>query len=405
MKKLSLKDISVKGKKVLVRVDFNVPLDKLGAITDDTRIRAALPTIQHIIEHGGVPILMSHLGRPKGKTNKEFSLVSCVRRLSTLLERPVQFVNDCIGEEVEKQVKGLVAGDVLLLENLRFYLAEEKINEDISFAKKLAKLGDVYVNDAFGSAHRTHSSTATIASYFPKKSATGFLLEKEIFQLNRLLSEPKRPFAAIIGGSKISTKITLIQALLDRADVILVGGAMMFTFLKAQGIPIGESLYEEEFLETAKDILEIAKTNSINFVLPKDFVVADAFDNGANSAIVDDIIGIPSGYRGMDIGPKTIEHFSRLLKKCRTVMWNGPMGVFEMENFAKGTRSIASILASSSAKTVVGGGDSVSAIREAGVFDKISHISTGGGATLEFFEKGTLPGIEALSNSSEKIKN
>lgn len=396
--KLSLKDLDVKGKKVLMRVDFNVPLDK-GSITDDTRIKASLPSINYVLDHGGSVILMSHLGRPKGKKNPEFSLAPCAKRLSELLHRNVIMAPDCIGPETEKLAQNLKSGEVLLLENLRFHEAEEHPEKDSSFAKKLAKLGDLYVNDAFGTAHRAHSSTVEITKYFPGKSAMGFLLEKEIRYLGQALLNPKRPFYAIIGGAKISTKIGVLKSLTQIVDALFIGGGMAYTFLKAQNIPIGDSIHEDEFLPQALEILKICHEKGIKFFLPEDYVVANQYSSDAKTQIVPKEQGIPPGYQGMDIGPKTIALFTKEIPNAKTILWNGPLGVFEFDQFAKGTESIAKALASSSATTIVGGGDSIAALNKLGLADKMSHLSTGGGASLEFIEFGTLPGIEALSSA------
>ncbi len=389
MAKLQLKDLDVKGKKVLLRVDFNVPFSGDGKITDDSRIRAALPTIEYILEKGGSVILMSHLGRPKG-IDPKLSLRVCLERLSELLQRSVIMAPDCVGPVVETMASKLKAGDVLLLENLRFHKGEEKPEEEPDFVKKLALLGDVYVNDAFGTAHRAHASTALIAKYFPKKSAAGFLMEKEIVYLSHLLQAPKRPFYAIIGGAKISTKIAVIRELLQVVDGLFLGGAMAFTFLKAMGKKIGSSLFEEMDIKTIDGLRKIH--------LPKDFVIANGFSNDARKKVVTVEEGIDAGWQGMDIGPQTIQEWSSLLQNAKTVFWNGPLGVFEMSHFAKGTYSIAEMLGKISAEVIVGGGDSVAAICQMGLQDQFAFLSTGGGASLEFLEnKGHLPGIDALS--------
>ena len=399
-KKLSLTDVVVKDKKVLMRVDFNVPIDKQGNITDDTRIAAALPSIQYVLDHGGALILMSHLGRPKDGYSKDLSLAPCAKRLSEILKKPVLMASDCVGDAVEAQVKNLQPGQVLLLENLRFHRAEERPNEDPEFVQKLARLGDVYVNDAFGTAHRAHSSTALIAKYFPDKSAAGLLMQKEIQFLGENLLNPKRPFYAIIGGAKISSKIGLIKSLLHKADKVMIGGGMAYTFFKAQGISIGDSIHEDDYLNAAREILEESRTSQAKLLLPQDCIVADAFSNDANTKIIDCQQGIPAGFQGMDIGPKTIKAYLSGLVNAKTIFWNGPVGVFEFSNFAKGTNSIAQGLSTLPAVTVVGGGESVAAIHAAGVSDKISHISTGGGAALEYIEFGTLPGIDTLTTKN-----
>lgn len=393
---LQIKDLDLKGKKVLVRVDFNVPMTKEGAISDDTRIKASLPTIQAIVAKGGRVILMSHLGRPKGVT-PNLSLKPCAERLSKLLGKPVAFVDDCIGPKVEEAAARLKDGEVLLIENLRFYKAEEEPSTDPEFVKKLARLGDVYVNDAFGTAHRAHASTAVIANYFPKKAAVGMLLLKEIQALGSSLKEPKRPFVAIVGGAKISTKLGVLKSLLEKADQLLIGGAMAYTFMKSVGISTGSSPVEESMLGEAKSILQGSK----KVFLPLDIVVASDFKNDAPSKLIDASQGIPEGFQGMDIGPKTLEAWKPILNKAKTIFWNGPVGVFEFPAFAKGTQALASIVAScKQAFSVVGGGDSIAALEQAGLQSAISHVSTGGGASLEFIEQGTLPGIEALEKAA-----
>lgn len=394
--KLAISDLSLNGKKVLMRVDFNVPQDKQGNITDDMRIRAALPSIQYVLDQGGSVILMSHLGRPKGRTS-ELTLAPCSKRLSELLHKPVKMAPDCVGPEVLKLANDLKSGEVLLLENLRFHDAEEKPEKDPNFAKKLASLGDVYINDAFGTAHRAHSSTATIAQYFPQAAAAGFLLEKEIQFLGDALLHPKRPFYAIIGGAKISSKIGVLKSLIQKVDGLLIGGGMAYTFLKAEGVDIGDSLYEPAALEDAKSILKEVQRTKIRFLLPQDFVIAEKIEQNAPTQVVDSIEGIPDGWQGLDIGPKTVQQFKDVLSHSKTVFWNGPLGVFEVPRFAEGTQAVAKYLSGLPALKIVGGGDSVSAIQEAGLGDSFDHLSTGGGASLEYIEFGTLPGIEALS--------
>lgn len=398
VQKLSITDLPIKGKKVLMRVDFNVPLDKSQKITDDTRIIASLPSIKYILEQGAALILMSHLGRPKDKRVPELSLAPCAKKLSELLGKPVLKAPDCIGPDVDKMVKDLKPGEILLLENLRFHRGEEHPDEDPSFVEKLSKLGDFYINDAFGTAHRAHASTAIIAKYFPKKAAAGFLLESEIRFLGSTLLDPKRPFCAIIGGAKISTKIGVIESLLKKADKLLIGGGMAYTFLKAQGIPIGESIHEDAFLEKAKQILEGNQKSKL--ILPKDIVVADKVEAGAKTQVVQSQKGIPSGFEGVDIGPETIQEFISAMNGAATILWNGPLGVFEIKEFAKGTNAIAHALAGLSATTIVGGGDSIAALQQAGLANQITHLSTGGGASLEYIEFGTLPGIEVLDNKN-----
>jgi len=394
MAKLFIEDLNVKGKKVLMRVDFNVPLDEKCNITDDTRISAAVPSIKYISKNGGIAILMSHLGRPKGKKVPNMSLAPTAKRLSELLGKPVKFIPDCIGPEAEKGVAELKAGDVAILENLRFYNAEEE--NDAEFAKSLAKLGDIYVNDAFGTAHRAHASTEGVNKYF-KQCAAGYLMEKEIkFLHGALLVSPKKPFVAILGGAKVSDKIGVVKKLLEKVNTLIIGGGMAYTFVKAMGKKIGTSICEDDQLETAKGIITDAKKRGVNLIFPDDYVVADKFDNDANRKIVSPD-GIEDGWMGMDIGPKTIEKFSKALKGAGTIFWNGPLGVFEKPNFAKGTMEIAKAVANSGAVTVIGGGDSVSAINQSGLAGKISHISTGGGASMEYLENGELVGINALT--------
>lgn len=394
MQKLSLKDCSVKGKKVLIRSDFNVPLDKSGRITDDTRIVSSLPTIQYVLDQGGSVVLMSHLGRPKHAPSPECSLRPVAARLGELLRRDVLFADDCIGDHVEELVRGLKAGEVLLLENLRFHEAEEAPEKDPFFAKKLAAFGDIYVNDAFGTAHRAHASTATIAQYFPGKAAAGFLMEKEIAFLGSALGSPRRPFLAIIGGAKVSSKIGVLKALIKKVDILLIGGGMSYTFFKAQGIDIGDSIHEDAFLEEALEVIACAKSAGVTLQFPVDHVVESA---DGSITLADTAEGLSSGSKGVDIGPKTVSNFINHLHKAKTVFWNGPLGIFEDHRFDKGTLAVARALPSLDAVTVVGGGDSVAALQLAGVADAVSHVSTGGGASLEYVEQGTLPGIEALT--------
>lgn len=396
-KKLSLKNLELKNKKVLLRVDFNVPQDEKGNITDNTRIQASLPTIKYILEKGGSVILLSHLGRPKGSSDPKYSLSPCAAELSKLLNRPVAMAPDCIGPEVEKLASDLNPGQLLLLENLRFHTAEEKPEKDPSFAKKLASLGDCYVDDAFGTAHRAHSSTASLPKLFPGKAAAGFLMEKEIKFLSSVLDNPKKPFIALIGGAKISTKIAVLKKLLDKVDALLIGGGMAFTFFKAQGLNIGNSICEDEFLDEAKKILNDAKAKNIKILLPNEIVAVEKIDEKAKIHLIDPVNGIPQNLEGVDIGPKTIDLFSSEIALANTILWNGPMGVFEVASFANGTIEIAKAVADSKAVSIVGGGETISALKLAGVEQAISHISTGGGATLEFIENGTLPGIEALT--------
>lgn len=394
---MKIQDLDLKGKKVLIRVDFNVPLNTDGSISDDTRIRESLPSIQHVLKNGGSVILMSHLGRPKKGPDPQLSLAPCAAALSKLLGVPVLMAKDCIGDEVEKMAHALKPGQVLLLENLRFYPAEEKPDSDPAFAKKLASLGNVYVNDAFGTAHRRHSSTATIAEYFPNAAAAGFLLQKEIQFLGGLLTHPKRPFYAIIGGAKISTKMGVLKSLLSRVDGIFIGGGMAYTFFKAQGIAIGDSIHEDDQMPIALEFLQEASQKKIPCWLPVDLTIADAFSDEANRQIIFANNGIPAGWQGMDIGPQTFQDWNQELQKAGTIFWNGPLGVFEFPHFAKGTEKIAQVLSHlKNATTVVGGGDSVAAINRLGIADKFSHVSTGGGASLEYLEFGHLPGIDAI---------
>lgn len=397
MNKLSIDQVDLKGKRVLVRVDFNVPLDENLNITDDTRITESLPTINKIIKEGGKAILMSHLGRPKGGPNPKYSLKPTAKRLSELLGKEVKLSPDCIGEETKSMVNAMKDGDVLILENVRFHPEEEK--NDPGFAKQLAELGDIYVNDAFGSAHRAHASTEGITKFI-KVAVAGYLMQKELDYLGGAISNPKRPYIAILGGAKISGKIDVINNLMNKVDTLIVGGGMAFTFFKAQGKEIGTSLLEAEKVELAKEVLENAKNSGIKFLLPIDVVVAGEFKNESPASIVN-VDSIPADKMGLDIGPETIKLFSDELMNAKTIVWNGPMGVFEMDNFAKGTFAIAKALADATAHgavTVIGGGDSAAAISKAGLKDKVSHVSTGGGASLEFLEGKALPGVVALND-------
>lgn len=385
------------GKKALVRVDFNVPLDEELNVTDDTRIRAALPTIRQIIERDGTAILMSHLGRPKSGPEDKFSLSHIVGRLSELLGEPVHFVDDCVGQDALAETNSLEPGSVCLLENLRFY--KEETAGDEFFAGQLAEHGDVYVNDAFGTAHRAHASTAIIAKFFHEDKMFGHLLSKEIGSLNKVLGEPKKPVTAIIGGAKVSSKITILENLIDKCDNIIVGGGMAFTFIKAQGGKVGSSLVEDDQLELALKILEAAKAADTQILIPTDSIIADAFSNDASIDEVN-INEIPDGWMGLDIGSSSIETFSEVIRNSQTVLWNGPMGVFEMSNFAAGTKAVANVLAEATqnngAFTLIGGGDSVAAINKFELADKVSYVSTGGGAMLEYLEGKVLPGIAAI---------
>ena len=397
MNKLSIDKVNLKNKRVLVRVDFNVPLDEKLNITNDIRIRASLPTINKIIKDGGKVILMSHLGRPKGEKDPAFSLKPVAIRLGELLNKKVMFANDCVGVEVQKKVNLMKPGDVLLLENVRFHKGETK--NDPEFSKELASLGDVYIDDAFGSAHRAHSSTEGVTKFIDI-CAAGYLMEKELEYLGTALAEPKRPYCAVLGGAKISGKIDVINNLMDKVDTLIIGGGMAFTFFKAQGKEIGKSLLEEEKLEMAKEILDKLNNSKVKFLLPVDVVVANEFSNESPSDTVS-VDNIPTDKMGLDIGPETIKLFEAELLKSKTIVWNGPMGVFEMDNFAKGTFAVAKALAQATkngAVTVIGGGDSAAAISKAGLENKVSHVSTGGGASLEFLEGKILPGVAALND-------
>lgn len=394
--KLTIDDIPLKGKRVLVRVDFNVPLDEKQQITDDTRIRESLPTIKKILKDGGRAILMSHLGRPKGKPKPEFSLKPVADRLAALAGSPVRFASECVGPEAESAAAVLRDGECLLLENLRFHKEEEA--NDAEFARKLSLLGDMYVNDAFGTAHRAHASTEGVTKHL-KTCAAGYLMRKELEYLGRAIETPARPYVAILGGAKISGKIDVIRNLMTKVDALLIGGGMMFTFYKAQGKEIGASLLEADKVELAKLILDEAAAKKVRLQLPVDCIAAEKFENTAKSQKVRSD-GIPAGWMGMDIGPDTVKLFSDEIRKAKTVVWNGPMGVFEMPNFAQGTIMVAKALAEATrggAVTIVGGGDSAAAISQAGLADKVSHVSTGGGASLELLEGKVLPGVEALT--------
>jgi len=392
MQKKTVKDIDIKGKKVIIRVDFNVPLDEAFHITDDRRITAALPTIQYALSNGASKvILMSHLGRPKGAGfEKEFSLAPVAKRLQELLKEKVLLLNDCVGQAVKDAI-GKSAERVVLLENLRFHKAEEK--NDPAFAKELASLADVYINDAFGTAHRAHASTAGITAYLP--SVAGFLIEKELQYLGSAINDPKRPLAVILGGAKVSDKIELIKNLIPKANIIVIGGGMAYTFLKAQGIGIGNSKLEKDKVDTARELMEQAKKAGVEMVLTTDFVITQSFTS--DDCKISDVI--PDGWESLDIGPKTIEKYKAVLSKAKTIVWNGPLGVFERDAYAKGTRAIADYLASLKDVTVIiGGGDSAAAVAKFGLEDKMTHISTGGGASLEFLEGKELPGIAALND-------
>ena len=387
--KKSVTDIDVKGKRVLVRVDYNVPI-KEGKVGDDTRIRAAMPTLNYLLEHGAAVILCSHLGRPKGGPDPKYSLRPVAEYLSQMMGKPVAFAEDCVGPVAEAAAKALKPGDVLLLENTRFHPEEEK--NDLELAKKMAALADIYVNDAFGSAHRAHASTEGVARFLP--AVAGFLLEKEIKYLGQAIADPKRPFIAILGGAKISDKIGVIKNLLTKADQVLIGGGMANTFFKAQGYPVADSLVEDEALETARELLQ---TGSARLRLPVDMVLADKFDAEAKSETLP-TGPVPDGWRILDIGPKTVEAYSKVIAGAGTVVWNGPMGVFEFPRFARGTLGIAKAVAGSAAVSIIGGGESVAAIQQSGLAGKITHISTGGGASLEMLEGLILPGLAALQD-------
>ncbi len=390
MNKKTIRDIDVDGKRALVRVDFNVPI-KDGAVTDDTRIAAALPTIRYLVEQGAIVILMSHLGRPKGGPDPKYSLAPAARRLGELLGKPVGIAPDCIGAEVEKMVVALRPGDVLLLENVRFHAEEEK--NDPAFAAQLARLGDVYVNDAFGSAHRAHASTEAVARLLPAAVA-GFLMEAEIDYLSRALEAPERPFVAILGGAKISDKVKVVENLLAKVDRLLIGGGMANTFLKSKGYDMADSLVEDASLDMARSLMSSAGDK---LMLPVDLVVADQFEADAQLQHVA-ADRVPAGWRAMDISRRTVELYSSVIAGARMIVWNGPMGVFEFPRFAEGTNAVARAVADSGATSIVGGGDSAAAVQQAGVADRISHISTGGGASLEFLEGRTLPGVAALND-------
>ena len=398
MNKLTLKDLNIFEKKVLMRVDFNVPIEN-GQVTDDTRIVAALPSIKHVLNQGGSLILMSHCGRPKGEKNMEYSLKPAVDRLSHLVDVPVSLAPDVIGDDVVDLVNNLKVGEILVLENLRFYKEEEgkgcSLEDQDAFSKQLASYGDVYVSDAFGTAHRAHASMVGVTKYMDQ-CAAGFLLEKEIEYLGKVLASPEKPFVAIIGGAKISGKIDVVINLMDKCDTILIGGGMAYTFFVSQGKKIGDSLLEKDKVELAASILKQAKEKGVNLLLPIDNVVADEFSETANTKIIEG--DVDEGWMSLDIGPKTIELYSEQISTAKTIVWNGPMGCFEMAPFANGTNAICTAVANANCTSIIGGGDSVAAVKKSGNADKMSHVSTGGGASLEFMEGKDLPGITALTD-------
>tara|TARA_B110000008_G_scaffold107517_1_gene110506 strand:- start:1655 stop:2842 length:1188 start_codon:yes stop_codon:yes gene_type:complete len=392
----TINDFNFKNKKALIRVDFNVPLDKDLEVTDATRIEAAKPTITKILEDGGSVVLMSHLGRPKGIEN-QFSLKHIVKKTATIFGVQVKFVDDCIGEKVTKEVNNLQNGEILLLENLRFY-AEETLGDEV-FSEQLSNNGDIYVNDAFGTAHRAHASTTIVAKYFSENKCFGSLLAKEIESIDKVLNNSEKPVLAILGGAKVSSKITVIENILDKVDHLIIGGGMSFTFVKALGGTIGNSICEDDKMTLALEILKKAKEKGVEVHIPVDVIVADNFSNEANTQIVD-INKIPSGWEGVDAGPKSRTNFDAVVKKCKTILWNGPLGVFEMESFAEGTIALGHSIDKATRNgtfSLVGGGDSVAAVKQFGFADKVSYVSTGGGAMLEMLEGKTLPGIEAIS--------
>lgn len=394
MNKKTINDIQAKGKRVLMRVDFNVPLDENGRITDENRIIGALPSIKKLLDDGAALVLCSHMGRPKGSFNMKYSLAPVAKRLGELLGKEVKMAKDVIGEDADKLVKEVKPGEAILLENLRFHIEEEKNEEN--FAKKLASYGEIYVNDAFGTAHRAHASTEGV-THFIKDCVSGYLIEKELKFLGEAVNNPVRPFVAVLGGAKVSDKINVINSLFEKVDALIIGGAMAYTFAKAKGGKTGKSLVELDKVELAKELMEKAEKLNVKLLLPFDTVIADDFSNDANSKIVP-TLEIPDDWEGMDIGPETRKYFADEIKKAKTVVWNGPMGVFEFSRFAEGTKAVAQALADADATTIVGGGDSAAAVETLGFADKISHISTGGGASLEFLEGIVLPGIAALND-------
>jgi len=393
LNKLTIKDIELNGKKVFIRVDFNVPL-KDGAVDDDTRIRAAIDTLTYAIDKGAALILASHLGRPKGKVVPEMSLKPVAERLSRLLDKPVQMAPDCIGEKVKEMAEALKEGEILLLENLRFHEGETKNDE--AFSKELASLADVYVNDAFGSSHRAHSSVCGIASYL-SPAVSGFLMEKEIEFLGKSFESPERPFIAVLGGAKVSDKIQVIESLIEKADALLIGGAMAYTLLKAKGAEVGASLVEEDKVDLASQLLKKSESQGAEILLPADHIAAGEISEDAQTVTTEGT-DIPNELKGADIGPKTVRLYSEKISQAKTVVWNGPMGVFEIEKFSAGTKAVAEAIASCGGKSIIGGGDSASAVKKMGLADKFSHVSTGGGASLEFLEGKALPGVTSLTD-------
>ncbi|GMN10043.1 phosphoglycerate kinase [Croceitalea sp. MTPC9] len=392
----TLEDFNFEDKKALIRVDFNVPLDGEFNVTDTSRIEAAKPTILKILEDGGSTVLMSHLGRPKGQRNEDMSLKHICNTVSDIIGVQVKFVEDCVGEKVDEAYANLESGEILLLENLRFY--DEETSGDSGFAEKLSKYGDIYVNDAFGTAHRAHASTTIVANYFPENKCFGYLLTKEIKAIEKVMRTGEKPVTAILGGAKVSSKITIIENILDKVDHLIIGGGMTYTFVKAQGGSVGDSICEDDKMELALDILKQAKEKGVEVHLPVDVLAADDFDNNAKTQIVA-VDSIPNGWQGLDAGPATLENFKEVILKSKTILWNGPVGVFEMESFAKGTIAIGNAIdeaTQSSAFSLVGGGDSVAAVKQFGFEDKVSYVSTGGGAMLESLEGKTLPGIAAI---------
>ena len=392
----TLKDFNFKDKKALIRVDFNVPLDENLNVTDDTRIQSAKNTILKVLEDGGSCILMSHLGRPKAKES-EFSLKNIISKVENILGVSVLFSEDCVGDEATQKAKDLKPGQVLLLENLRYYNEEKQ--GDVAFAEALSKLGDIYVNDAFGTAHRAHASTSIIAQFFPGNNCFGYLLEQEIISIDKVLTSGEKPVLAILGGAKVSSKITIIENILDKIDHLIIGGGMSFTFIKAQGVAIGDSIWEDDKMDLALDILRLAKEKNVQLHLPVDVLAADDFSNSSNTQVVD-ITTIPSGWQGLDCGPKSKAIFHDVVQQCKTILWNGPLGVFELDTFSTGTKALGDSIAEATqngAFSLVGGGDSVAAVKQFGFQNKVSYVSTGGGAMLESLEGKTLPGIAAIN--------